>query len=105
MFFNGLRIDSTVHLEGLECIGTDLNVIFFPVAGFEIWEKKPKMLVFSLLSSFFVALWITPMSFCVFFPLFLSSHKCVQAIRRLGLTFNMSLLFPCHELFLNVLKR
>ena len=42
MFFNGHRIDSTVHLEGLECIGTDPNVIFFPVAGFEIWGKKKK---------------------------------------------------------------
>ena len=42
MFFNGLRIDSTVHPEGLECIGTDLNVIFFPVAGFEILKKKKK---------------------------------------------------------------
>ena len=73
MFFNGLRIDSTVHPEGLECIGTDPNVIFFPVAGFEIWgekkKKQPKMLGFSLRSFFFVALWMAPISFFFFPPI------------------------------------
>lgn len=40
MFFNGLRIDAMVHPEDLECTGTDLYVIFFPVAGLEIWKTK-----------------------------------------------------------------
>lgn len=76
--------------------------IFFLWQGLKFEKKKKKK--DSLPSSFFVALWITPISF-FFFPLFLSSHKCGQAIRKLGLTFNMSLLFPYHELFLNILKK
>ena len=107
MFFNGHRIDSTVHPEGLECIGTDPNVIFFPVAGFEIWGKKKKTTQNAgFLFAVFLLCCFVDGSYQFFFsPLFLNSHKCGQAIRKLGLTFNISLLFPCHELFLNILKR